>query len=96
MLKASDWIRLVFAHLFPLNNRAPVASANFISDGKVQPFVMTTYGVASSYTLMMEHAQLMGALFLRQSGGHNPVLIQSHPLKFQLLMDFRKNVTDFC
>ena len=32
----SDWIRLVFAHPFPLNNGAPIASANFISDGKVQ------------------------------------------------------------
>ncbi len=26
--KGSDWIRLVFAHPFPLNNGAPVASAN--------------------------------------------------------------------
>ncbi len=34
--KGSDWIRLVFAHLFPLNNGAPVASANLISGGKVQ------------------------------------------------------------
>ncbi len=28
--KRSDWIRLVFAHPFPLNCRAPIASANFI------------------------------------------------------------------
>ncbi len=34
--RASDWIWLVFAHPFALNNGAPVASANFISDGKVQ------------------------------------------------------------
>ncbi len=39
-MKGSHWIRLVFhlvfAHPFPLNSRAPIASANFISDGKVQ------------------------------------------------------------
>ena len=35
-VKGYDWIRLVFAHLFPLNNGAPVAYANLISDGKVQ------------------------------------------------------------
>ncbi len=29
--KGSDWIRLVFAHTFPLNSGAPIASANFIS-----------------------------------------------------------------
>ena len=34
--KGSDWIRLVFAHMFPLNSGAPFASANFISDGNVQ------------------------------------------------------------
>ena len=34
--KGSDWISLVFAHPFPLNSGAPIASANFISDGKVQ------------------------------------------------------------
>ncbi len=47
--KGYDWIRLVFAHLFPcidvceiptrvhlLNSGAPIASANFISGGKVQ------------------------------------------------------------
>ena len=34
--KGSDWIWLVFAHPLPLNNGAPVASTNFISDGKVQ------------------------------------------------------------
>ncbi len=34
--KGSDWIRLVFAHPFPFNNGAPVASTNFISDGKFQ------------------------------------------------------------
>ena len=51
--KGSDWIRLVFAHPFPLNSEAPIASANLISDGKVQ--------VSPSYTLKMELAQLMGA-----------------------------------
>ena len=35
-LKGSDWIRLVFSHPFPLNSGAPIASGNFISDGKVQ------------------------------------------------------------
>ncbi len=34
--KGSDWIRLEFAHPFPLNSGAPIAYANFISDGKVQ------------------------------------------------------------
>ncbi len=34
--KGSDWIRLEFAHPFPMNSEAPIASANFISDGKVQ------------------------------------------------------------
>ncbi len=34
--KVSDWIRLVFAHPFPLNSGAPIASGNFISDGKAQ------------------------------------------------------------
>ncbi len=34
--KGSDWIRLVFAHPFPLNSRARIASANFIAYGKVQ------------------------------------------------------------
>ncbi len=32
IIKGSDWIRLEFAHPFPLNNGAPIASANFISD----------------------------------------------------------------
>ena len=64
--KGSGWIRLVFAHPFPLNSGAPIASANFISDGKVQ--------------LMVELAQLMGACYSRPMGGHNPVPIQSHPL----------------
>ncbi len=36
IIKGSDWIRLVFAHPFPLNSRAPIASANFIAHGKVQ------------------------------------------------------------
>ncbi len=56
--KGSDWIRLEFAHLFPWNSGAPIASANFISDGKVQ---VSPYGVASSCILMKEPAQLMGA-----------------------------------
>ncbi len=35
--KGSDWIRLVFVHLFPLNSGAPIASANFIhSSSKTQ------------------------------------------------------------
>ena len=36
LIKGSDWIRLVFAHPSPLNSGAPIASANLISDGKVQ------------------------------------------------------------
>ncbi len=34
--KGTDLIRLEFAQLFPLNSGAPIASASFISDGKVQ------------------------------------------------------------
>ncbi len=58
--KGSDLTRLVFAHPFLWNNGAPVAPANCISDGKVQ--------VASSYTLMMELAQLMGAQLFNTNG----------------------------
>ena len=58
--KGCDWIRLIFAHRFPLNSRAPIAS--FI---KPKTFVMATYGAASSYTLMLELAQLMGAPFIK-------------------------------
>ncbi len=65
MAKGSDWIRLVFAHPFPLNNVPPVASANLISDGKVQ---VSPYGVASSYTVMIERAQLMRAPSFKTSG----------------------------
>ncbi len=43
--KGSDWIRLVFAHPFPLNNGAPIVSANFISDGKVMATYRVAYGV---------------------------------------------------
>ncbi len=57
--KGSDWIRLVFAHPFPLNSGAPIAPANFISDGKVQ---------VSSYTLIMDLAQLMGASLFKTNG----------------------------
>ncbi len=57
--KGSDWIRLVLAHLFPLNSRAPIASANFNANGKVQ---------VSPYTLMMEPAQLMEAPLLKTNG----------------------------
>ncbi len=57
--KGSDWIRLVFAHPFALNGRAPIPSANFISDGKVQ---------VSPYTLMMELAQLIGAPLFKTKG----------------------------
>ncbi len=32
-VKGSDWISLVFAHPFPWNSKAPIASVNFISDG---------------------------------------------------------------
>ncbi len=64
-MERCDRIRLVFAHPFPLNCGAPFASANFISDGKVQ---VSTYGVASSYTLMMKLAQLMGAPFFKTNG----------------------------
>ena len=38
LAKGSDWIRLVFAHPFLLNSGAPIASGNFILDGKVHPF----------------------------------------------------------
>ncbi len=31
--KGSDWLRLAFGYRFPLNSGAPVACANFISDG---------------------------------------------------------------
>ncbi len=58
-VKGSDWIRLVFAHPFPLNSRAPIASGNFISDGKVQ---------VSPYTLIMDLAQLMGLRYLKPTG----------------------------
>ena len=52
--KGSDWIRLAFAHLFPLNRKAPMVIGydNFISDSKV---------LVSPYTLMMELVQLMRA-----------------------------------
>ncbi len=60
--KGSDWITPVYANPFPLNSRAAIVSANFISDGKVQ---VSPYGVASSYILMMEPAQLMGALLFK-------------------------------
>ena len=36
LVKGSDWIRLIFAHPFPLNSGAPIASGNFISNGMVQ------------------------------------------------------------
>ncbi len=52
-VKGPDWKRLLFAHLFPLNRRAPIASVNFISDGKVQ------------VPLMMELAQVKGALLFK-------------------------------
>ena len=55
--KGSDWIRLEFAHPFPLNSRAPIASANFISYGKVQVYI-----------LMKEPAQLMGAPLSKTNG----------------------------
>ncbi len=65
LAKGSDCIRLVFAHPSPLNSGAPIASANFISDGKVQ---VCPYGVASSNTLIMELAQLMGAPLFKTNG----------------------------
>ncbi len=40
--KGSDWIRLVFAHLFPLNSGAPIASGNIISDGKIQVVIVAS------------------------------------------------------
>ena len=52
-----DWIRLVFAHPFPLDSRAPIASANIIAHGKVQVS-----------PLMMEPAQLMGAPLFKTKG----------------------------
>ncbi len=63
-VKGSDWIRLVFAYPFPVNSGAPIASANFISDGKV----MATYGVISSLTPMMELSKLMGAPLFKTDG----------------------------
>ncbi len=53
MSKGSDWIRLVFAHPFPLNSGAPI---------------MATYRVASSCTLIMELAQLMGVPLFKTNG----------------------------
>ena len=38
----------VFAHLFQLNNKAPIPSANFISDGKVQ-LIHTHDGASPTY-----------------------------------------------
>ncbi len=38
-VKGSDWIRLVFAHPFPLNSRTPIASANFIAHRKVYGYI---------------------------------------------------------
>ncbi len=63
--KGSDWISLVFAHLFPLNSGAPIASGNVISYGKVQ---VSPYGVALSCTLIMDLAQLIGAPLLKTNG----------------------------
>ena len=57
--KGSDWIRLVFAHPFPVNSGAPIASGNFISDGKVQVL---------SYTLIMDLSQQMGATLFKTNG----------------------------
>ena len=70
-------MRLEFAHMFPLNSRAPIASTNLISDGKIpvspqfpnlEPFVMATYGVAPSYILIQIHVKLMGALLFKTNG----------------------------
>ncbi len=72
------WIRLVFAHMFPLNSRAPIVSANFISDGKA------TYGVASSnkvWPVLQQNVLWVcngGSNYSRLRDGHNPVLFQSH------------------
>ncbi len=49
-------MRFVFAHPFRLNSGTAIASANFISDGKVQ---VSPYGAASSYILMKEPARLI-------------------------------------
>ncbi len=66
----SDWIRLVFAHPFPLNSGAPIASANFISDRKVH------------YTHQWwSLPNLWGLSYSRPSDGQNPVLFQSYPFK---------------
>ncbi len=56
-IKGSDWISLVFEHMFPLNSKTAIAFANFISNGKVQ---VSPHGVASPYTIMMELTRLMG------------------------------------
>ncbi len=50
--KGSDQIRLVFAHPFPLNNRASSASQTSFQMARfkyLKHFDMATYGVASSY-----------------------------------------------
>ncbi len=64
--EGSDLVRLVFAHPFPLNNRAPIASANVASDGKTP-----------SLALKMEHAKAIRALLLKGKGGHTPFVIWS-------------------
>ncbi len=77
--KGSDWITLVFAHKFPLNNRAPVASTNLFSDDKVQ---------VSSYTLMMELAQLMGAPLFKTNGWAQSSPYPVSPFEFHFIITF--------
>ena len=60
------WIRLVFAHPFPycfwkLHSRWQGSSISI-------SFIMATYGVASSYTLIMDLAKLMGAPLFEPNG----------------------------
>ncbi len=93
--KGSDWIRLVFAHPFPLNSRAPIASANFIAHGKVQ---VSTYGVASSYTLMMEPVQLIGAKLFKTNGWaqSSPYPVSTFGRVRRLFWDYRPHMLRKC
>ncbi len=54
----SGWIRLVLAHPFSLNSGAPIASANFIIDGKVAMANATKKGLLT----------VMGDLLFKTNG----------------------------
>ncbi len=78
LTKGSDWIRLVFAHPFPLNSGAPIAFANFISDGKFQVSPYWGLGVPPSAN---GGSQLC---YSWPTGGHNPVLFQSDAFLYEM------------